>query len=308
MKFSRSKASSRTAAAVAAVLVGLVMPGAGQAADANAGLSDEWADEVEIAIAVNTTGMIVQSQVADARGNPLAGGAIRLTEAQMCAIFSGLVTDWNATMMINAVNETGGVIRQSFDNVNVGDGGSTPVPYSRTSLPIMLVYHSDDNGVSFAITDYLKQICPSRDPSDSLGYATIFNRPNLPSMTFQRLKDNIDMSGLPGHSTAHWVAATGSNNVAVTVAQSGAGGSIGYLNYDFTQPSALHVAGIAAGAVDPVTVDAPFSARLQNEAQKVARSVLPITYRVPVANFIAPRLLPIFSAWRPVSMPDTVNK
>src|SRR5262249_11931931 len=68
---------------------------------------------VAIPVNVNSSSFQINSQIKSG-GSIVQGGAIQLTEGQMCAIFSGLVTDWNSTDTIpyadndavNGINKT----------------------------------------------------------------------------------------------------------------------------------------------------------------------------------------------------------
>ena len=91
---------------------------------------------VNLAIAVNVgigdpaTVFNVQSQISSS-GSVVNGGAIQLTEGQMCAIFSGLVTDWNdTTTIIPYLDSTGTQQTVYFNYANVGNGHGTPVAYA----------------------------------------------------------------------------------------------------------------------------------------------------------------------------------
>lgn len=76
---------------------------------------------MEIAIAVNTTGTIVQSRIVDSAGKPLAGGAIRLTEAQICADFGQRYFNPALSMWMTADPALGGYL-----SGGVGGGACNP--------------------------------------------------------------------------------------------------------------------------------------------------------------------------------------
>lgn len=250
--------------------------------------------EVGVAIGVNTTGLNINSKILDpVTLNPVVGGAIQLTQAQMCAIFSGDVVDWSSTAMINYDASTAAV---PFSYANVGNGMAV-TSYASTSVLIRLVYRSDGSGTSFIITNYLKSVCPQLDPTGSLGYSAIFNQPNLPSTTFQNLVDNVN--AVAGHSAANWVPANGSDGVATTISNGGSG-FMGYVSDDFTNPYATQVSGVPGlptGTTVAVTVPAPFSASVQNEQQRIAGTTVPAMMTTTAPTFIPPTPGGIDTAW-----------
>ncbi|WP_207771921.1 substrate-binding domain-containing protein, partial [Salmonella enterica] len=77
--------------------------------------------EVNVAIGVNTSSMTVYSAVAGTGATPGTqanqGAAIQLSTAQLCAIFTGLVTDWNDITVgkIPYLNNAGGQVLAAFD-------------------------------------------------------------------------------------------------------------------------------------------------------------------------------------------------
>lgn len=247
--------------------------------------------EVPVAIALNTTASEsgvtwnVQSALSP---NTQAGGAIQLSAAQMCAIFSASVTNWNDTTTLIPYLDANGVQHlQHFydDNTN---GTLTPVAYTSGSLPIKMVYRADDSGTSYILTNYLANLCPLLDTTGTYNYKAIFTgvgitsggtTPNLPSMNFSNLVQNIQaVRGADHHDTMdvdddsdrpipHWNSAEGSNHEALKIGTDAKhSGRIGYLSANFTQPYATTVSEDIDGTV--VAAPAPLSASIQNELQR----------------------------------------
>jgi ABC-type phosphate transport system substrate-binding protein len=255
-----------------------VIPGSSAAATYN---TTDYGDprqvaliEAPVAIAVNVNGFTTNNS----QSSSGAGSAMQLTTAQVCAIFAGEVKDWSSAAAIAALNSSGTAITQLFYAANIGSGmgASTNVAtqyYSSTSpttLPIHLVYRSDGSGTSFIITNYLKSVCPQLGNATNK-YTDIFTS-GLPSTDFGVLKTNITnaftMGGVGAARVADWIGVSGSDAVAQAinnVASSGGttySGRIGYLSVDFTQP-------YQTGSYYPL------SAAVQNEALRVAGTLLP---------------------------------
>lgn len=243
--------------------------------------------EAPVSIAVNTNGMTVNSASPTA-SDP--GSAIQLTTAQLCAIFSGEVTDWNDNKQIAWIDNAGNLGLQAFSDANVGIG-TGPSLYSATPLPIRVVYRADGSGTSYIMTNYLKSVCPQLD-NGSNNYAAIFGATNLPSTAFSQL-----MSNIPSGRTANWIGTDGSQNVAQAISNATTGptsysGRIGYLSADFTQPY-LDFA---------VAAYSPQSASLQNEDLRLAGVYLPpSTSGAP--SFIAPSPFGADQAFSSLSVP-----
>jgi ABC-type phosphate transport system substrate-binding protein len=188
------------------------------------------------------------------------GGRIQFSTAQVCAIFSGLVTNWNSTASIPYLKANGTTGTESFAAANTwhashalaGTAGGTP--YANVSAPITVVFRSDGSGTSFIFTNYLKTVCPLLDPTDTYGYKTIFSTSDLPNNSFQKLIDKV--TAKRGSAPA-WIGASGSDAVAAGIGNSAAQyGRIGYLSNDFVAP------------YNPVTATRPHAARLQNDYQR----------------------------------------
>jgi ABC-type phosphate transport system substrate-binding protein len=275
---------------------------------------NQWpAFEVNVAIAVNvsSTSFQINSQIKDTSGNIVPGGAIQLTEGQLCAIFSGLVTDWNSTANIPYLDGSGTPHTAAFDYANVGPGHASPQPYSSVSLPIVVTYRSDGSGTSFILTNFLHSVCPQLDPptaghsTGSFGYTGIFGASNLPNTSFGNLVTNINnVRGTTGpwntSTTAAkpWLAESGSGGVAATVSNTSAAspstvgaGRIGYVSSDFTSPFAKTVTG--AG----LTVDAPLEASLQDEDLRINGTTVPASAVGAGLTFIAPTPQSADAAW-----------
>jgi len=252
--------------------------------------------EVGVAIPVNVNSALFQinSQIKQG-GNIVQGGAIQLTQAQICAIFSGMVTDWNSNTTIPFRNATA-QSAAPFYYANVGNGIATAQRYASASLPITITFRSDGSGTSFIITNYLKNVCPLLDNGTG-SYSAIFNQPNLPSTSFQNLINNIVAvrGNGPWNGSAasgNWTGQSGSGGVAGTISDSAANaGFIGYVSSDFTKPYASTIAGPSG------TVNAPYSAALQNEALRLGGGGTPSPSNSTSITFIAPTPAGINAAW-----------
>lgn len=232
--------------------------------------------EVPVAIPVNLS-FTPNSQVKSG-GNIVAGGAIQLSGAQLCAIFSGLVTDWSSSTTIPTLDQNGNLVSQPFYYTNVGNGIGTAAQYTTTSAPIKVVYRSDGSGTSFILTNYLKAVCPLIDKNKTANYAAIFGATNLPSTSFGNLISNINNTTITGT----WVGATGSGGVQSGVANTS--NSIGYVSGDFVKPYAI-------------ASNAPNSASVQNEAQRIAGVYVPTTTTTTSPTFIPPTPTAVNNAW-----------
>jgi phosphate transport system substrate-binding protein len=253
--------------------------------------------EAPVAIAINTTGMTVNSSLSSGPGK-----AIQLTTAQICAIFSGEVLNWNESKLIASLDSAGAVsTTQAFSDANVGIGVAA-AKYSSASLPIQIVFRSDGSGTSYIMTNYLKSVCPQLDNGTNK-YATIFGASNLPSTSFTQLRNNINAQ-FSGRTT-NWVGTDGSQNVAQAinnVATSGSGsdpvitysGRIGYLSADFTQPYLS----------TSTATYAPLSASVQNEDLRANGFYLPPS-TIGEPNFIAPTPAGADAAFVDLTVPAT---
>ena len=259
--------------------------------------------EVNVAIGVNTSSMTVYSAVAGTGATPGTqanqGAAIQLSTAQLCAIFTGLVTDWNDITVgkIPYLNNAGGQVLAAFDYTNIDNTGAAQ-RYTSSSLPIKIVYRGDGSGTSFILTNYLKAVCPLLDSTGAYGYQSIFNTTTLPSTSFSNLITRIvAVRGAGGWNnttaTNAWISAQGSGGVASAIStDSSKAGRIGYISADFTQPYTTQVGTIAA----------PRSAALSNEQLRSAGTYVPSHGVSPATQpasltFIAPTPDGAAAAW-----------
>jgi ABC-type phosphate transport system substrate-binding protein len=254
--------------------------------------------EAPVAVAVNLPGVgksgttvaggatwTIKSQFSTAK----PGGRIQLTTAQVCAIFSGLVTDWKHTTLIPYLKADGTIGRESFAAANTwhashasaGLGGGTR--YASTTKPITVVYRSDGSGTSFIFTNYLKTVCPLLDPTNAFGYQSIYNTSSLPNNSFTQLVNRITAFG----RTVNWIGASGNDAVASGIGRSAANlGRVGYLSNDFVTP------------YNPVTQTRPHAASLLNDYLRSKGVVHPGDKIGGVPqNFIAPTPANANSAW-----------
>lgn len=283
--------------------------------------------EVPVAIAVNTANPVngvtwnVQSALSP---NTQAGGAIQLSTAQLCAIFSATVTDWaDTSTLLPYLDNTGTQQLQHFydDNTN---GTVTATAYASGRLPIKVVYRSDESGTTFILTNYLATNCPLLDPTGTYQYKQIFTgvgitksgtvttTPNLPSSEFSNLIDNIRaVKGDTDHDhrdslaveddsdrpDPRWISAEGSNHEALKIGTSAfRAGHIGYLSADFTQPYATTVSEEILGQT--YAAPAPLSASIQNLNQRIAG-----VYHPGQQNFVPPTPAGAEDAFRSLNFP-----
>jgi hypothetical protein len=255
---------------------------------------------VAIPLNVNSTSFTINSQIKNTSGNIVQGGAIQLTEGQLCAIFSGLVTDWsdNSTQIAELNNSgtqlfSSGTTPVLFDHANIGSSVTTPGTYASASLPITVVYNSDESGETYVLTNYLVNVCPLLDPVNTYNYQSIFlNGPKrLPSTSFSDLITNIVAARGNGpwntwttSTSPHWVPAMGSGGVQAAVGvTSTQAGNIGYVGNNFVKPYA-------------VNTQAPYAASLQDEAQRIAGTYVPGT-STTAPTFIPPTPANANDAW-----------
>jgi ABC-type phosphate transport system substrate-binding protein len=287
--------------------------------------------EVPVAIAVNTankSSRVAFTSQSALSPNTQAGGAIQLSASQLCAIFSATVTDWaDTTTLIPFLDKTGVQQFEHFfdDNTN---GTLTPVAYANHRLPIKVVYRTDESGSTFNITNYLANLCPLLDPTDTFKYKEIFTgvgitqggtvttTPNLPSSTFANLIDNIQaVKGNSYHDTLdvdadfadddlHWIGADSANQQAIKISTDAKhSGRIGYLSTEFTQPYATTVTEEIGSNM--VSAPAPLSASIQNERQRLLGVYHPgQTGTSGALNFIAPTPNNAGEAFRSLTAPS----
>ena len=222
--------------------------------------------EVPVTIAVNTK--IMNGVQSSQTPITTPGHAMQLNVAQVCAIFSGTVTNWDSGASISRLLASGSLSTELFSDANVNASHTTGQAYNSTTLPIKVVYRGDGSGTSFIFTNFLKSSCVQLD-NGSNHYSAIFST-GLPSTNFSVLVNNITANG---NSAANFTGVTGSQGVAVAInndMNNGHDGAIGYLSPDFTAPySALSTA--------------PNSASVQDENQRAGNQEFPTTF-----SFIAP--------------------
>jgi ABC-type phosphate transport system substrate-binding protein len=265
--------------------------------------------EVPVAIAINTATTTAGTwSINSTSGLSGAGSAIQLTAGQLCAIFSGTVTDWHSTASIRylANSTVSTTPTAAFDYANTINGsglghGTGATPYFSASLPITVVYRSDGSGTSFIITNYLASVCPLMDDGSN-HYQQIFAPSStdisngylpLPNTNFSNLTHNIAKAG---NSTSGWLGETGSSGVADTIGNASAGaGRIGYVSIDFTSPFSSRS-------------NPPVSASLQNQNERVNGSNVPGgATAVDGGNFIAPTADGAANAWSALAVPATTS-
>jgi phosphate transport system substrate-binding protein len=136
-------------------------------------------------------------------------GAITLTDAQLCGIFSGAIIDWHT---IDSSIASGTMIK--------------------------VVYRTDGSGTSFLTLNHLKAVCPATTPTVSGGVTTIngFTSTQLaamPTTTFANV--------FPGGVPSNFIGASGSGGVETSI--TGTSNSVGYLSPDWTDIALNNSAG-----------------------------------------------------------------
>jgi ABC-type phosphate transport system substrate-binding protein len=157
---------------------------------------------------------VVNSKVtkngATAAHKAVVGGTV-LTDADLCGIFSGKITNWNATSAGSLALKT---------KATVADG------------LITVVYRSDSAAATALLLTHLSAVCTATNSN--------FTLPIVPGNTFV----NVFPGGVPpipaGSTTTNFLGVSGSGNVAATLnnATGGSGpvltSAIGYLSPDWT--------------------------------------------------------------------------
>ncbi|VWD50777.1 ABC-type phosphate transport system periplasmic component-like protein [Burkholderia lata] len=125
--------------------------------------------------------------------------SIALNDDDLCGIFSGKLTDWNA--VINP--ETG-------------------LAYSTASKPIKVVYRSDSSGTSELLTRHLAAVCTTANTKAGVTF--------VDSLTF------ANTTAFPSGVPANFVAASGSGGVRGSLASLSSAGTaaVAYLSPDYT--------------------------------------------------------------------------
>ena len=156
---------------------------------------------------------------ATAKHQPVAGG-VTFTDADLCGIFSGKITDWSGTSA----------------KAKLAAG------------PINVVYRSDGSGTSFLLLNHLAAVCTSTNSS--------FTLPIVPSTTFASVFPNsTPPANFTGESGSSGVASY-LNNATGVVGAPTVTSAIGYLSPDFTTVDPNSDAVLANGAKSTLVVAA----------------------------------------------------
>lgn len=227
----------------------------------------------------------LQTQTTELLTGKVIQAPIHLNPAQVCAIFTGKVTNWSDdTTLIPyltytppvppATTGTTAIDNQKFSWFN----GSAAVPYATASTPIKLVYRSDKSGTTFIITNFLKSYCPVL----GAGYSWLATATSLPTTDFNGVFKPLVIAN--GGNTANWIGATLNGGVADLIASTT--GGIGYISNDFTK--AYYATG-------------PLPAAIGNEEQRYSQ-----IYKGP---FTIPTVASTTAAWNflppPAGVPYT---
>ncbi|WGS48382.1 substrate-binding domain-containing protein [Paraburkholderia sp. D15] len=127
--------------------------------------------------------------------------SIALNDNDLCGIFSGKITDWNAVT-----------------------NPETSSPYSTTSKPITVVYRFDSSGTSELLTRHLAAVCSAANTKTGVTF--------VDSLTF------ANTTAFPSGVPANFVSATGSGGVKTALLNlqttTGTPAAIAYLSPDYT--------------------------------------------------------------------------
>lgn len=195
--------------------------------------------ETAVALAVNVNGLSLH------QAQPTGGTSrVQLSTADVCAIFSGTVTDWSSTQQIAGYDASGNVTTVGFDQDNNPNWlfSPTPTPFALHSQPITVIYRSDSAGVAGTFTSWLNKACAPLDNGTN-HYAAIFHgRTN----TFANLFLQATGGALP--VPGNFIPVVGNKAVAQAVGNtSSTAGAIGYVSPDYTKRySALSFAPVTA--------------------------------------------------------------
>jgi phosphate transport system substrate-binding protein len=135
-----------------------------------------------VAIAFNLT---------DSEGNKVTSSEVNFTDAQLCSIFDGTVTNWDATSLASAFT--------------LPTGDSIP------SEPINVQYRSDGSGTTFSLSNHLANVCGEIN-------STYFET----SQAFTTVVSNFEPT-IP----SNWTGSSGNPAVANAVANTA--NSVGYV-------------------------------------------------------------------------------
>jgi phosphate transport system substrate-binding protein len=128
----------------------------------------------------------------DSEGNQVTSSEVNFTDAQLCSIFDGAVTNWDATSLASAF--------------------TLPAGDSIPSEPINVQYRSDGTGTTLGLSNHLAAVCGE------------FNSTNFEASTvFTSVVANFFASGIP----SNWTGSSDNADVAAAVASTA--NSIGYV-------------------------------------------------------------------------------
>ena len=130
---------------------------------------------------------------------PNQAHSISLNDNDLCGIFSGKITNWNA--VINP--ETGSV-------------------YTTTSKPITVVYRADSSGTSELLTRHLHAVCTTANTATGVTF--------VDSLTF------ANTTAFPSGVPSNFIGATGSGGVHTTLvgySSAGTPAAVAYLSPDY---------------------------------------------------------------------------
>ncbi|HUA81640.1 MAG TPA: substrate-binding domain-containing protein, partial [Dyella sp.] len=153
-----------------------------------------------------------------ANGVVLSTANTNFSDAQLCSIFSGAVTNWNDPSLSSAFS--------------LGSGDSIP------STAIAVQYRSDGSGTTFSFMNHLTAVCPA-----------VSGNHFLANQTFTTAVSQF-LSTLP----SNWTGSSG--NPAVTKAIASTAGSIGYAEMANSLAAGIQFSKV--DGVDPATFGAKF--------------------------------------------------
>jgi ABC-type phosphate transport system substrate-binding protein len=176
--------------------------------------------------------------------------SIALNDDDLCGIYSGKITNWNAVT--------------DPDTVSVSNPAGTTYT---TSIPIEVVYRSDNSGTTELLTRHLSQVCHTTSftrvmqGASGTGTTTVTIQPNSNITFVDGQAFTANFASVPGN----FIPASGSGGVhAALLAVPTTASGIGYLSPDYTNtflatssPSASAQLAVASLRNDLLAITAP---------------------------------------------------
>jgi phosphate transport system substrate-binding protein len=179
--------------------------------------------------------IVIGMNMKTAGGVVLTSTNTNFSDAQLCSIFSGAVTNWADPSLASAFT--------------LGSGDSIP------STPIKVQYRSDGSGTTFSFSNHLTAVCPANGAGNY--FLTNQSFTSVVSKFFTTLPSN-------------WTGSSG--NPAVTKAIAATAGSIGYAEMANSLQAGIGFAKV--NGIDPATFPATTASPSANTFALPASSVV----------------------------------